>query len=177
MTRDLQRCCCGKSDVEQLCAYLGIDEKLTEGNVELIYYYDHGKNQPQVLKTVPVIRNLISCEYINGGTKYPVYTINAGNLGNNTIPVTILEQNYPNPFNGTTKINYSLKDSGEMSLDIFNVKGQLVKTIYRGKSGKGSFSTVWNSKDDRGNPCSNGIYFYKLRTGDKTQVRKMMLMK
>ncbi len=168
-----------ENDVEQLCAYLGISERLTEGNVELIFYYHSAKNQQQEMKSINLAGSMLSSENINGNADYPTYKINvnSNDLENMIVPAVALEQNYPNPFNPTTRIGYSLKDDGNVSLDIYNVKGQLVKTLFRGRSTKGSFNTSWEGKDNSDKACSSGIYFCKLRTADKILVRKMMLMK
>jgi len=84
---------------------------------------------------------------------------------------------YPNPFGQVAMIEYLLPKQTDVSLQIYNLKGQLVFNICSGTFAKGSHSFYWNGKDNRGNTCSSGIYFCKLRTGDSTHVRKMMLMK
>jgi flagellar hook assembly protein FlgD len=93
------------------------------------------------------------------------------------VPVLALEQNYPNPFNPTTTIRYSLDEQGMMSLDIYNIKGQLVKSLYHGNAEAGSHSVIWNGRDNSGKACASGVYFYKLRTSKTSLVRKMLLMK
>ncbi|KAA3600380.1 MAG: T9SS C-terminal target domain-containing protein [Calditrichaeota bacterium] len=83
----------------------------------------------------------------------------------NSLPEKIeLLQNYPNPFNPSTKIDFTLQESQNISLNIFNVKGQLVKTLFSGFSEKGLKSLTWDSKDSFGNLVSSGTYFYKLET-------------
>jgi hypothetical protein len=168
-----------ESDVEQICAYLDIDEKLTEGVVELIFYYNNTTKQQNKIQSLCVTNNMLKTENIFDNTDYPVYNIkvNADDLDNVVIPAFSLAQNYPNPFNSSTRIGYSLNKECNVTLDIFNVKGQLVKTLFRGFANKGGLTTTWNGKDNLGNDCSSGIYFYKLNTGDKTLVKKMMLMK
>ena len=88
-----------------------------------------------------------------------------------------LAQNYPNPFNPRTVIAYSTKQSGKVSLDIFNIKGQKVKTLVNDHQEAGKHSIVWNGKDELGNNVSSGVYFYKLKSGNYTSSRKMILMK
>ncbi|MDP3113656.1 MAG: M20/M25/M40 family metallo-hydrolase [Candidatus Cloacimonadaceae bacterium] len=85
--------------------------------------------------------------------------------------------NYPNPFNTVTTIKYSLNEPGPISLDIYNLKGQLVKTLFRGNADKGNHTISWNGTDNSGNACSSGVYFYKLRTSSRTMVRKMLMLK
>ncbi|HLT23589.1 MAG TPA: S8/S53 family peptidase [Ignavibacteria bacterium] len=83
-----------------------------------------------------------------------------------------LKQNYPNPFNPTTKIDFSVPESGLVSLNIYDVSGklvgQLVNNILRG----GSYSAEFNASN-----LSSGIYFYTLKTGSFVQTKKMMLIK
>ncbi|PKN77808.1 MAG: hypothetical protein CVU48_10335 [Candidatus Cloacimonetes bacterium HGW-Cloacimonetes-1] len=167
-----------KNDVEQLCAYLDINEKLTEGTVELIFYYE-SKSQPQELKSINVDRTQLSSNSIGGVSAYPVYhiAVTPNDLTDNSVPVLSLEQNYPNPFNPTTIIKYSLDEPGAVSLEIYNIKGQLVKKLIQGNADKGTHSVAWDGIDHVGNPCSSGVYFYKLRTNSKTLVRKMLMLK
>jgi hypothetical protein len=89
----------------------------------------------------------------------------------------VLNQNYPNPFNPSTKISYQLKDAGNAELNIYNVKGQKVKTLVNEYLPAGNHEIVWNGLDSNGNQVSSGIYFYKLSTSLSTQVKKMVLMK
>lgn len=91
--------------------------------------------------------------------------------------MTSLEQNYPNPFNPETSITYSLKSSSLVTLDIYNLKGQRVKTLVNNYQDAGQHSVVWNGQDDQGNNVSSGVYFYKLKSGNYTSTRKMILMK
>ena len=98
-------------------------------------------------------------------------------LGDKVVPVLSLEQNYPNPFNPTTTIRYSLDEPGMMSLDIYNIKGQLVKSLYHGNAEAGSHSVIWNGRDNSGKACASGVYFYKLRTSKTSLVRKMLMLK
>lgn len=91
-----------------------------------------------------------------------------------------LGQNYPNPFNPATSIQYTV-DSRQKALrttlKIYNIKGQLVKTLVDEETIPGTRSVVWDGKDRKGNEVSSGIYFYRLRAGDQSEVRKMVLLK
>ena len=92
-----------------------------------------------------------------------------------------LNQNYPNPFNPTTQITYALAAPGVVSLQIYNVLGQVVATLVNGNSGAGTFNVTWNGKDDLGRPAASGVYIYRLHatagTTEFTQARKMLLLK
>jgi hypothetical protein len=88
-----------------------------------------------------------------------------------------LGQNYPNPFNPTTKINFNLNKSADVALEIYNVKGQKVRTLINAKLEQGQHNVMWHGKDDKGSEVSSGIYFYKLRSGKLTKSKKMILLK
>ena len=92
-------------------------------------------------------------------------------------PEKMKMDNYPNPFNPTTTIAYSLPNDGMVELRVFNIKGQLVKTLVKGDQLAGSYETVWNGKDKNEKSVSSGIYFYKLSTRDKTIMKKMLMLK
>lgn len=86
--------------------------------------------------------------------------------------------NYPNPFNPTTTINYTLKENSKVSLNIYNIKGQKVKTLVDEMLPAGQHSVIWNGDDEYGKPVSSGIYYYKLNVNGKTEaVKKCMLLK
>ncbi|MCB5233643.1 MAG: carboxypeptidase regulatory-like domain-containing protein [Candidatus Cloacimonetes bacterium] len=89
---------------------------------------------------------------------------------------TQLHHNYPNPFNPETTINYSIKEQAKVSLQVFNLKGQLVRTLVNETKPSGNYSVVFNAVDRNGNKLSSGLYFYRLQTNNHSQTRKMMLM-
>ncbi len=89
----------------------------------------------------------------------------------------LLQQNYPNPFNPETTISFDLPQGSPVNLSIYNVKGQLVKTLADGEHGFGRHSYVWSGTDNSGNNVSSGLYFYRLTTNGHSESRKMMLLK
>ncbi len=92
-------------------------------------------------------------------------------------PMISLEQNYPNPFNPITTIEYNLIESGNVDLTIYNIKGQKIKTLHQGFKQAGDHNVVWNGTDTNNRKVSSGIYYYRLRTKEDTDTRKMVLMK
>jgi len=97
---------------------------------------------------------------------------------NNTVPASSFELvNYPNPFNPVTSISYSLENAGQVSLEVFNSKGQFVKTLVNSNISSGDHSVVWNGTDNSGNGVTSGVYFYKLQTKTGIATGKMLLMK
>jgi hypothetical protein len=88
-----------------------------------------------------------------------------------------LSQNYPNPFNPTTVIRFSLPTRENVSLEIFNVLGQEVKSLVDGELPRGEHITTWDGTDRSGNRQPSGVYFYRLKAGNYIQSRKMVLVK
>ncbi|MFZ1683885.1 MAG: DUF4038 domain-containing protein [Candidatus Zixiibacteriota bacterium] len=88
-----------------------------------------------------------------------------------------LSQNYPNPFNPTTTIEFSLQASGNVTLDVFNLLGQRIRTLADGVMEAGTHRVEWNSRDDHGSTVSSGVYFYRLTAGEFVESKKMMLLK
>lgn len=86
-------------------------------------------------------------------------------------------KNYPNPFNPSTTITYQIPASGSVRLEIFNIKGQKVRTLVNDLQNAGSHSVVWNGTDQSGRLVSSGIYFYHIVTDRSTSTRKMLLLK
>jgi hypothetical protein len=94
------------------------------------------------------------------------------------VKVNELRQNYPNPFNPTTTIKYQVKTDGLVSLKIYNVAGQLVRTLVNENVKAGVVhQTQWHGLNDAGQNVSSGVYFYKLVTSNYTQTKKMVLLK
>jgi carboxypeptidase T len=89
-----------------------------------------------------------------------------------------LYQNAPNPFNPETTISYTLPRRGSISLDIFNIKGQVVKSLVSERQEQGFYSISWDGKDNNGNSVASGVYFYRLEAeGQTSQTKKMILLK
>jgi len=97
----------------------------------------------------------------------------------NLIPsVTELKSNFPNPFNPETTISFGLKSDSQVLLQIYNNKGQLIKTLVQKNISAGNHHIIWDGKDDKNNSVSSGIYLYKLNVNGKTEaVRKCLLLK
>ncbi len=89
----------------------------------------------------------------------------------------VLGQNYPNPFNPETHIDFSIKRTSDVELSIYNIKGQKVKTLVKGQLEADNYSITWKGVDNNDNPVASGMYFYKLNTSEKTEVKKMLLLK
>jgi FlgD Ig-like domain len=88
-----------------------------------------------------------------------------------------LSQNYPNPFNPQTTIAFTIKDRGAVTLKVYNVNGELVRTLANENRAAGSYTLVWDGHNDSGQSVSSGVYFYKLVTNSFSQTKKMVLLK
>lgn len=88
-----------------------------------------------------------------------------------------LAQNYPNPFNAGTNIAFSLERRAEVVLEVLDITGKKISTVYRGTLAAGEYSFSWQAVDDRGRELPSGVYLYRLKTGDIYQSRKMLLLK
>mgnify|MGYP006262515183 FL=1 len=96
----------------------------------------------------------------------------------NSIPTEFaLGQNYPNPFNPVTKMDISLPITGDVSLVIYNILGQKVRTLFSGELNYGYHTMQWNGLDDQGLRVSSGVYFSEFRSRDHRKTKKMLLLK
>jgi hypothetical protein len=88
-----------------------------------------------------------------------------------------LYQSYPNPFNNQTIIKYDLLKPCQVSLTIYNILGQKVKTLVEGYQVAGSKVVNWDGRDEKSKDLASGIYFYQLKAGEVTQTKRMVLLK
>ncbi len=94
------------------------------------------------------------------------------------LPTNIaLAQNYPNPFNPTTVIGYKVPETSQVSLQIYNVLGQKIKTLFKGVKSAGDYNLQWNGLNDQGQQVAAGIYVVRLENGNAVLLRKMLLIK
>ena len=116
--------------------------------------------------------------HLNGGLKAEV-----GEGYIEIIPSqTALGQNYPNPFNPETWIPYMLAQNADVTISIYNVKGQLVHILHLGQQSAGSYLTkeraaYWDGRNATGERVANGVYFYSIQVGNFCATKKMLLLK
>ena len=84
---------------------------------------------------------------------------------------------FPNPFNPTTNIGYDIPNKGHVSILIYDMLGNRVKTLANGIQEAGNTSIIWNGRDDGGELVSTGVYIYKIQSGIFSQTKKMVLLK
>jgi hypothetical protein len=91
--------------------------------------------------------------------------------------ITALMGNFPNPFNPETTISFSLAESGDVSIEIFNVRGQKVRNLLNIYKDIGNHTVHWDGRDNNGIIVGSGVFFYKMNVGEHQSVRRMVLMK
>lgn len=109
---------------------------------------------------------------------YVLYNLGSGTVGIQDqeiveLPTSFsLEQNYPNPFNPTTTIQFSLPQAGNVTLKVYNLLGEEVRTLFEDYKQAGKHSVQFNA-----NNLASGIYFYRLQTGSFIETKKMILLR
>ena len=127
-----------------------------------------GKISPLIIENVN-LSNSLSITKINGSVT--------------VIPSTFaLLQNYPNPFNPDTWIPFKTATDASVTINIYNAKGQLIRTIALGQKAAGVYlnkdrAAYWDGRDDLGEKVSSGVYFYILQAGEFTAIRKLAVVK
>lgn len=122
-------------------------------------------------------------DVLSGVLHKVIWFQNGGPITNINKPIANLpdkigvRQNFPNPFNPLTQIRYSIPTSQNVTITLYNILGQKIKTLLSQKQTAGEHKVIWDARDDSGQPVSSGIYFYQLRAGDFTETKKMMLMR
>lgn len=97
-----------------------------------------------------------------------------------TMPVSSSINNvsaYPNPCNPSTTIKFSLSESENVCIDIFNVKGQKVKTLLNQKLAMGTHGIVWNGSNENNQTVGNGVYYYRISTHNASKTGKILILK
>lgn len=92
-------------------------------------------------------------------------------------PPFSLEQNFPNPFNPSTSIAFAISERAGVHLAIYDVTGRHVATLLDERRGPGRWLVDWDGKSKSGNPVASGVYYYRLRLGDQSVTRKMVVIR
>ena len=101
-----------------------------------------------------------------------------GDPGDKIAETVILKANYPNPFNPSTTIEFSLPGAMQVTLEIFNLQGQMIRTIADAqKMPGGNHYLQWDGRDNQNQSVASGVYLYRLRTASVVLMRKMLLLK
>ena len=157
----------------------GYDVRLSSSSVELVFpdgsvlsaplNFD-GKSIEQIGASGGLAQELLDEAYEQFGLNKSAYLPKA----------FLLAQNYPNPFNPSTTISYAIpEDIGQVAvrLNVFNIRGQLVRTLVDKSQGPGTYNVNWDGADNKGRQISSGVYFYRLVADDFVSTRKMVVLK
>jgi flagellar hook assembly protein FlgD len=88
-----------------------------------------------------------------------------------------LSGNHPNPFNPVTHLSYSLASSGHVRIGVYNMKGELVRTLTEGKKPAGEYRISWDGGSENGSLVGSGIYLARMEADGWTECRKMILIR
>jgi len=176
--------CIGGSVVEEfpvfMPAYIDDDSTQTKGGNRLTFQtatYDKSLRQE-----VPVyVYNSLMKDFVEKSVKLNADNYACVRLGKGTgisyPDEFIVYQNYPNPMRNTTTISFILpQDNRKADIKIYNIKGQLVKDLAFRASDIG-FNAVWDCRDDHNKQVSSGIYFFKVTSGNYSELKKMLLIR
>lgn len=142
------------------CSYICFTTRPTTGEKTGVIMVSNWKNPPPLGSTaIDILRYLNDVESI-------------GIQNNSGIVGYKLEQNYPNPFNPKTVINYSIPRQENVSIKVYDVKGNEVATLINQRQNAGNYNIEWD-----GEGFASGVYYYKLTAGDFVETKKMMLVK
>ncbi len=89
----------------------------------------------------------------------------------------VLFQNYPNPFNPTTTVKFQVPQTSNVTVTVYNMLGQEVRTLFTGQVQRGTYSVQWDGMNDSGVKMSSGTYIYRMKAGEFVQSKKMILLK
>lgn len=94
-----------------------------------------------------------------------------------TLPQDMSLNAYPNPFNTTVTIRYTVPKESDVEISIYNLVGEKIKTLVRGKVDAGAYLLTWDGKDEQGNSCGTSLYFIRFRAGSEQKVLRAVLIK
>ena len=137
-------------------------------NHDLLYVVDPAKAPAPVPARTRLLSNVLD------------YFGVANNPGNTTdVPAgrAFAVQSYPNPFNPQLTIKYTLKNPGNVVMKVYNVRGELVKTLLNGQVADTAGAVVWDGSNDQGGSVSSGVYFVETRSGGDVSVQKATMVK
>jgi hypothetical protein len=166
------------SSLIDVCLYPGSAKAGSE--LEIVFHYEgKGKKAAKGWKVYNSGTMLFEERALNlaqiGRYAYISFT---DSEGESLIPLqTSLSSNYPNPFNPSTNISFVLAQELDVRLDVYNIRGQKVKTLCNARLGKGKHTIEFNGRDDQNRRVASGIFFYRLSTPEASFTQKMMLMK
>ncbi|MCL2065412.1 MAG: M6 family metalloprotease domain-containing protein, partial [Candidatus Cloacimonetes bacterium] len=158
------------------------------GNSEVANNFNFIVNPPltsglwaQGLTTLYITGYNIDQTYVN---EIPpaVINIDSGRIqspGGGDFPIILTNEirNFPNPFNPETTLSFTISNSTNVKIDIYNIRGQKIITLVDSFFEAGNHEYIWNGTDEHGRTMASGVYLYRMLTDDFTQIRRMLLLK
>ena len=149
----------GDGTTDQFRTYSFTDADLPQADV--LYYY----------------LNQVDLDGTTSRSSVVEVVLSATDVAQQRLPaVNALWQNYPNPFNPETTISFDLSQESFVSLTIYDMTGQVVRTLVKGELSAGHYKSVWDGRDERGAKVGSGVYFYRLDAGEFSSMKKMILL-
>ena len=106
-----------------------------------------------------------------------VVGVKDGEIIGNAIKSFTLLQNYPNPFNPTTTIEYQIPKAGNVKVNIYNITGQLIRTIENSFKNAGAYKVNWDSRNNFNQSVASGIYLFQVKYENSFLTKKLILVK
>ncbi len=164
-------------DVEGGIGSYGLEESLH------IFHWNPSAQQWELIASdVDTLHNEVTATITNAGV-YAAFTTDSqtdaqDDERGDLLPYGFkLSQNYPNPFNPLTKIEYTLPRQSRVTIEIYNVLGQRIRSLVDGEQPAGTYRISWDGKNSSGESVATGVYFYRFRAGDHVETKKMLLLK
>jgi hypothetical protein len=125
----------------------------------------------------PLVRNILLADFMSWVGHALKDPWEEGPMEDEVPDAYRLSQNFPNPFNPTTTIKFDIRTKGHVRLRIYNVAGQLVKTMIDDVMEAGSYTREWKGTNNLGSKVASGVYFYRLEATEYENVKKMVLLR
>ena len=166
------------------------DESHYGEEISFVILRDDKSGEPERIR-IPQVMNIETGEFSPTTLrprqqKFSVVRLSADDYETEAVPSPeiILSQNYPNPIligsakrSNLTEIPFYVSEAREVSLTIYNIRGQLVKNLYSGNVNAGKHSLTWDSLNEYNRSVGSGVYFYRLESGDTVITRKMLIIR
>lgn len=155
--------------------YTKINEKLIEGAGTSSVAHSYTYKDKRLLNDTTYWYKIEDMSLTGKGTMHGPISITTKS---EPVPTVFkLSQSYPNPFNPTTTIRYQLPEKSLVNLKIYNILGQLIRTLVDDEKAAGYYTIQWDGRDDSGKTVGSGIYFYRLEAGSFIQTRKALFLR
>jgi beta-lactamase superfamily II metal-dependent hydrolase len=131
---------------------------------------------PNILHEGEYYYRLVQYDFSNESVCYGPVSVRVACVGEN-VSEYLLGYSFPNPFSVKTAINYQLPEEGRANLSVYNVAGQLVKTLYDGNRPAGRYTAEWDGSNNKGQMVMRGVYFLMFSAGKYKEVNEMIYLK